>query len=331
MKREPLWRVSVITTPEAEDAVTELMSAVLGQPVVAYCDNESGLSTVSVYLRRELHSPGKVRGEISAGLKRIKSCRLKIRPGRIVISRLRQEDWAESWKRHFKPIGIGNALLIKPSWSKRKPRKGQALVVLDPGLSFGTGQHPTTAFCLKEIVRNLARERVGRNSPHLTLNPSASGRGARRRTRGRVRFPSFLDIGTGSGILAIAAAKLGYSPVRALDIDPKAVRIARANARANRVQAKLKIRRGDVSNLPICPRHEGQRYDLVCANLISDLLIKKWQRIAAQLKAGGTLVLAGILKSEFGEVRKAYKVLGLELVSSRSEKEWRSGSFRPST
>jgi len=252
-----------------------------------------------------------------------------------VISKLRQKDWAESWKRHFKPIEIrfknrrdelcesqsprrksgtrvtrpseqtGRFLLIKPSWSKRKPRKDQVVVVLDPGLSFGTGQHPTTAFCLREIVRT-ARE------------------GAR-----PTETKSFLDLGTGSGILAIAAAKLGYSPVRALDFDADAVGVARANAHANRVQNKLKIRRGDVSNLPMCPRQEGQRYDLVCANLTSDLLIAERRRIAAQLNAGGTLVLAGILKSEFGQVRKAYESLGLKLVSCRSEKEWRSGSFRP--
>ena len=142
---------------------------------------------------------------------------------------MRREDWAESWKRHFKPIEIGDALLVKPSWSKRRPRKNQAVVILDPGLSFGTGQHPTTAFCLREIVRlKLAKER-GRlarefKTRHHADEPSA--------------LQSFLDIGTGSGILAIAAAKLGYQPVHAFDFDAEAVRIARANARANRVQAK---------------------------------------------------------------------------------------------
>jgi ribosomal protein L11 methyltransferase len=185
--------------------------------------------------------------------------------------------------------------LIKPGWSKRRPRRNQAVVVLDPGLSFGTGQHPTTAFCLGEIVKRCSR----------------AGQ-------------SFLDLGTGSGILAIAAAKLGCSPVRALDFDPEAVRVARANTRINRVRQKLKITRGDVGKLPV---HRRRRYDLVCANLTSNLLIAERRRIMAQLNRGGTLVLAGVLKAEFTRVQKAFEGLGLKLVSSRAEKEWRSGSF----
>jgi len=211
---------------------------------------------------------------------------------------VRREDWAESWKRHFKPIGVGNQLLIKPSWSQRRPRKHQAVVVLDPGLSFGTGQHPTTSFCLGEIAR--CRKSGTRQS--------------------------FLDIGTGSGILAIAAAKLGFGPVDALDFDPEAVRTARGNARINRVQAKLKIRPGDATKFSARP---ARKYDLVCANLISDLLIAERWRIAARLVQGGTLVVAGVLKSEFQEVQAAFEDVGLNLVSSKTEKEWRSGSFQP--
>ena len=347
MKRQTLWRVSVITAPEAEDAIAELLSAVLGRPAVAYFDNESGHSTIMVYLRQKLDSPGRVREEIFTGLKRIKSCGLKTGPGKIVISRLRQEDWAESWKRHFKPIEIklknrkdelceslsfkrsgtrttkrprirvtrpsetlGRSLLVKPSWSKRKPHKGGAVVVLNPGLSFGTGHHPTTAFCLREIVACSVGD-VRQQSSHRLDGTK-----------------SFLDLGTGSGILAIAAAKLGYSPVKAIDFDPEAVRIARANARANRVHQKLKILYGDVTKLPVCPRRPRQGYDLVCANLVSDLLMAERRRIAAQLNTDGTLVLAGILKSDFRLVRKAYENLGLKLVSRRSKKEWCSGSFQ---
>jgi ribosomal protein L11 methyltransferase len=320
-KTNPLQRISVTTTPEAEDAVAEMLGGTLGLPATTYSDNETGLSTVAVYLQKKLGSPRNLRMKISAGLRRIKSCGLKIGPGKLVIAKVQREDWAESWKRHFQPIEIfararhsahapsPDSLLIKPSWSRRKARKGQAVVVLDPGLSFGTGQHPTTEFCLGEIVAAVGDRRIGRS-------PSAA------------TTLSMLDLGTGSGILAIAAAKLGYSPVRAMDFDPEAIRVARANARANRVQEKLKIRQGDVARLPLRPRQQGQRYDLVCANLISDLLIAERRRIAAQLNRAGTLVLAGILKSEFAKVQRAFEALGLKLASSRTEKEWRSGSFR---
>jgi ribosomal protein L11 methyltransferase len=329
MKRQSLWRVSVITTPEAEDAVSELLGRVPGQPVSSYFNLETGVTTVTGYCRRKPAWPAEWRARIRVGLDQIKNCGLKIGSGKVTIAKMRREDWAESWKRHFKPIEIRfqsrrdelresltlhgksgrrgggtrvtrpserRSLLIKPSWSKRRPRKNQAVVVLDPGLSFGTGQHPTTAFCLHELVR--------------------CGKFEARR--------SFLDIGTGSGILAIAAVKLGYAPVHAFDFDPEAVRVARANARANGVHKKLRIARRNVTKLPI---HPARQYDLICANLISTLLIAGRRRIVAQLHRGGTLVLAGILKSEFSQVRKIFAELGLKLAARKIENEWCSGSF----
>ncbi|MGA9779826.1 MAG: 50S ribosomal protein L11 methyltransferase [Limisphaerales bacterium] len=308
-----LWRISVTTTPEAEDAVAELLSTVLNLPASAYFDIETGISTVTVYLQRIPHLPGKIRAEISAALGQIEGCGLKMDPGKIVMAKVRRENWAESWKRHFKPIEIGDALLIKPSWSKRKAQKGQAEIVLDPGLSFGTGHHPTTAFCLSEIVRF---QKGGDSAPRCPDGPASHP---------CLKTPSFLDLGTGSGILAIAAAKLGYSPVFAMDFDPEAVRAVRTNARVNRVRQKLTIRQGEVAKLPVGPRRQ---YDLVCANLISNLLMTERCRIVAHVNPAGTLVLAGILKPEFGEIEKAYQTLGLRLVSHWDEKEWRSGSFR---
>ena len=224
MKRKSLWRISITTTPEAEDAVAEMLGAILNLAAVSYHNLETGVSMVTVYC--EARPAADVRKSIVAGLEEIKRCGLEIGSGKITIAKVRREDWAESWKRHFKPIEIrfrrdgfqeslnkmksgtrgtrpsGKSLLVKPSWSKRKPRKNQAVVILDPGLSFGTGQHPTTAFCLREIVRR-------------KLRPKERGRPAREfKTRRHADEPSalqsFLDIGTGSGILSIAAAKLGY-------------------------------------------------------------------------------------------------------------------------
>jgi ribosomal protein L11 methyltransferase len=134
-----------------------------------------------------------------------------------------------------------------------------------------------------------------------------------------------LDIGTGSGILAIAAAKLGCRPVHAFDFDANAVEVARVNARLNSISGQVRFRRGNVAKLPMRPR---QKFDLICANLISELLVAERRRLVAQLNRGGTLVLAGILKSEFRAVRAAFENLKLKLVSSKTEMEWRSGSFR---
>jgi ribosomal protein L11 methyltransferase len=294
-KIKPLWRVAVATSLEAEDALAEMLGGIFGTAAAAYFNLESGVSTVSVF-RDQKPDSAKVRAEIAAGLKRIEDCGLKIGAGKIEIAKVKREDWAESWKRHFHPLEIGKSLLVKPSWSKKRPRKNQAVVILDPGLSFGTGQHPTTSFCLNELVRG---RKIG-------------------------TAQSFLDIGTGSGILAIAAAKLGYQPVHAFDFDPESVRVARENLSKNRVDGQLKLTRGDITKLPLQP---ARQYDLVCANLISNLLIAERRRIVNRLKPDGTLVLAGILATEFAEVERAFADMKLRLASRRVENEWCSGSF----
>jgi len=294
MNKKALWRISVATSLEAEDAVTELLGGLTGKTAAAYFDLETRVSVVSVFSDKPF--PKAVRGEIQAGLEQIKDCGLKIGAGTVEIAKVKREDWAESWKKHFKPIEIGDSLLVKPSWIKQKPRRGQAVIILDPGLSFGTGQHPTTSFCLGEIAR---------------LRQAATPK-------------SFLDIGTGSGILAIGAAKLGYQPVCAFDFDPESVRVAKANARVNNVTQKLKITRGDVTKLPV---RSEKKFHLVCANLISNLLIAEKKKIAAQVRRDGTLVLAGILAAEFPMVQRAFEDLGMTLAASKIENEWRSGSF----
>ena len=301
----------MVTTAEAEDAISELLASVSGCPAAAYFDLESQTSLVSVFVEQGSFSPADVRREVCAGLERIQHFGLDTGAARMMIKRVKREDWAESWKRHFQPLEIrvkarrtneprdaagARSLLVKPSWSRQRAAKNQAVVVLDPGLSFGTGQHPTTAFCLHELVRG--------------LKPDTE--------------QSFLDIGTGSGILAIAAVKLGYAPVQAFDFDPESVRVASENARKNHVAGQLKLTRSDISKLSLKPI---RRFDLICANLISNLLISERWRIVNRLKAGGTLVLAGILAAEFAQVEQAFADCKLALHSSRVENEWRSGAF----
>lgn len=288
-----LWNLSVHTTLEAEDAVAELFHAAFGQPAVSCTHVKTGAVTVSVLLNRP---PDLWRATLRQGMAGIKRCGLKIGTARASLRRLRRENWAESWKRHFKPISIGARLLIKPGWSRRRPMPGQAVVILDPGLSFGTGQHPTTGFCLRQLTR--------------------------RRQAGRAQ--ALLDIGTGSGILAIAAAKLGYQPIHAFDFDADAVRIARSNLRRNRVSNRVRLRRADLTRLPA--RSQWQ-YDVVCANLVADLLLSQRERIILTLKPQGILILAGILKTEFAGVRRAFERAGLRCVAGRTEREWRSGAF----
>lgn len=289
MKRRVAWEVLVRVAVAQADAASLVFAELLGVAPVVYANELTKRATVSAFYGRK---PG------AEAVQRLRAGLRAVVPGGSTpqLRRVKDENWAESWKRHFKPITVGDALLVKPSWSRARARRGQAVVVLDPGLSFGTGQHATTDFCLRELAR---RRRAG--------EPQA-----------------FLDMGTGSGILAIAAAKLGYRPVAAFDFDPDAVRIARANARRNRVAGRLTLTRADLTRLPL---RAPCRYELVCANLTADLLVGEWRRITARVAPGGCLVLAGILDAQFAGVRRHYARAGWRLLRTRREKEWRSGTF----
>jgi ribosomal protein L11 methyltransferase len=290
-----VWRIAATVPCEAEEAVLDLFTRLFQQAPSSYINVETRLATIAVYFEEKPRVSAAKRAEVAAGFKRIRECGLNVGHPRLSVKKLPRQDWAESWKRHFHPIEVGSTLLVKPSWSKQRPRKGQATIILDPGLSFGTGQHPTTAFCLRELVE---RRKSGTEQP-------------------------FLDIGTGSGILAIAAARLGYVTVDAFDFDPEAVRVASANARRNRVSQKIHFFEQDVTKLS----RTGPNYSLICANLISNLLISARDRILARLPPGGVLVVAGILKTEFPSVQRAYEKAGLRLIASRIQNEWRSGTF----
>lgn len=296
MKDSELHRLSVSLAPQSEEAVAELLNRIFRQWPTFYVDAETGRTVASLYLSRPQDWAPEKRTRLRSGLKRIRQCGLEVGPGRVSLARIKAEDWAESWKRHFHPLRIGRRLLIKPSWSRRRPHGEEVLVVLDPGLSFGTGQHPTTRFCLEQLV---ACRRPGFRQ-------------------------SFLDIGTGSGILAIAAAKLGYQPVNAFDSDPDAVRIARENAKLNGVSAEISLSRRQLERLAPSRRVS---FDFICANLTDDLLLKHRFRIVNRLAPGGHLVLAGILHSQFPGLARQYQALGCRLIAQRQEKEWKSGRF----
>ena len=290
--QQSLIKVSLRITAEAEDAVLELLGGVFGQPASIYADTERHTTNAIIYLEKFTTAQ---RAQVREGLRLIREAGLDVGSGRISLRRVAKENWAESWKRHFHPLEIGPRLLVLPSWSKQKPKRGQAVVILDPGLSFGTGHHATTSFCLAQVA-------------------------ARRED---ARPQSLLDVGCGSGILAIAAAKLGYAPVVAFDFDPEAARVAKENAAVNHVS--LKLSQQDLTRMP---RRSAEKFEVVCANLMYDLLIQERDRILARLAPGGTLVLAGILRTQFAKVQTAFEAAGLRLVASRAAKEWRSGAFQ---
>jgi len=291
-----VWQVSFQVPVPLEEPATEILSMILGQAASSYCPLESDMAEISAFItqRQEWN-----RDRAKQIKELLTSCFPDWHQAHSITFRCRQikeRDWRESWKAHFKPIEIGKRLLIKPSWSQRKARRGQAVITLDPGLSFGTGQHATTRFCLEELER---------------LEPSMDQ-------------PSMLDIGTGSGILAIAAACLGYAPIKAFDYDPDAIQVSRENAALNQVSHQIDFTRSDLEKMkPVVKT----KYDLICANLTHDLLKAHQASILGRLKPGGYLLLAGILIEQFPAVQSTYRQQGCQLLESRKEKEWQSASF----
>lgn len=295
--KHPLRQVAVATNADAEDAVFATLERILGVTPGIHTDVQTGAVTVSTFCPLPDARVAPLRAEIRAALAGLVDCGVDPTPGRVAIRKVPARDWAESWKRHFKPVSIGRKLLVKPTWNRRKPVQGQAMVLLDPGLSFGTGQHATTRFCLQELVRF-------RNSDQPQ---------------------SVLDAGMGSGILALAAVALGYAPVDGFDYDPDCVRTARENAALNGLQDKVQFEQADVTRIPMRPE---RRYDVVCANLMADLLIAEAKRIVARVAKGGRLVLAGILVTQFPQVEAAYGQLGWKRIADCTEGEWKSASFQ---
>lgn len=296
MKSEQLLHVAVEVAPGWEEPVGAVLEKAFDAPAVIYHDLEAGRNLVSVYVPAVGLDRAVARADLARRLTLLNGGGRGTARTRITFRRLKPTDWAESWKRHFKPIEIPGKLLIKPSWSRRSPKGATQLVILDPGLSFGTGQHPTTRFCLEHLA------------------------GARNAGTSQ----SFLDIGTGTGILAIAAAKLGYRKVHAFDFDPVAVRIARENAAANQTRG-LRLTLQDLTQLP---KRGTERFDIICANLTHDLLVGERDRIVNRLRPGGSLLLAGILSSQFKTVEAAYNDAGLGCCVRDTATEWTSGVFR---
>lgn len=195
---------------------------------------------------------------------------------------VRDEDWAENWKRFYHPLVVGRRLVICPSWEKFEPTSEQLVITLDPGSAFGTGYHWSTRLCL-ELLEQL---------------PAAG---------------SVLDLGTGSGILAIASYRLGWREIHAVDNDPVAVKVARENIDLNHVPATVEVGSGPP---------KGQANQLVLANLVASLLIELAERLFAAVEPGGHLICGGIIQEREPETLAALQAAGLRLVEARRQEDW---------
>jgi ribosomal protein L11 methyltransferase len=215
----------------------------------------------------------------------------ELRPiGELTTRVVHEEDWAEAWKAHFPVMRVGSRFVIRPTWREYTPQPNDVVLNLDPGMAFGTGLHPTTRLCLAGI------EAWGDTS----LMSDA-----------RV-----LDVGTGSGILAIAAVLMGASRVVAIDIDPLSIETTKANAEINGVDSLINAHVGSL------PLPEPAQFHLVVANLISGLLIELAEELAKTVWPGGRLLAGGIYKDRESEVQSAFESAGLRVIGRRTDEDW---------
>jgi ribosomal protein L11 methyltransferase len=237
-------------------------------------------------------------GEIGARLSELKKALLRL-GWSLEHSRYKDEDWSLRWRYSLKPILVtyaGRGIVVRAEWSKRVKKRGETELVIDPSMAFGTGHHATTKLCLKALLRLFAKPKQ----------------------RKKLKDYRLLDIGTGTGVLAIAAMKLGIGSALGIEIDPVSLAIARKTVKANNVCVSL-------SGRPV--EKIGGQYTVIAANILSGELIRLSPVIIRRLAPGGTLLLSGILATESDTVIRVYKELGLKPLKQYKSGEWVALTF----
>ena len=206
------------------------------------------------------------------------------------ITAVNTEDWSSSWKVHFKPLRVGKRLLIVPTWEETTQLPGDLVIRIDPGMAFGTGGHETTRLCLEML------EETMEGGPLL-------------------KVPSLLDLGTGSGILAMAASMLGAGRILALDIDPDAIVVARENLALNQLSSQIECGTEPLESLT-------EHFDIILANILAEELVRLAPHLTDRLCPGGSLILSGILAEKELLVRHGFDSQPLKYIQTAQEGEW---------
>jgi ribosomal protein L11 methyltransferase len=205
----------------------------------------------------------------------------------LTLSGVKEEDWANTWKQYYKPVRIGKRLIVVPTWEKYEPKEDDIVLMMDPGMAFGTGTHETTRLCSSMMEEYLKKGDY------------------------------VLDVGTGSGILAICASKLGAGECRAYDIDPMAVRVANENIK----DSGLSNITCEVSDL-LRQVDRSKKYDLICANIVADIIIRMTPDVGELMHENTVLLASGIIKERSEDVIECFEKNGFRIVEQLVDNGW---------
>ena len=274
--------IRVETTAQAQDAVANLM---MENGCGGTAIQGDAPVIVSCYLPVDDQLEQRLL-RMESGIKDLPKFGITIGSGDITITYAEEQDWAEAWKQFFQTIRVGERIVIKPVWEKFEAEQSDIIIEIDPGMAFGTGTHATTQLCLRALEKYIKPRQV------------------------------LVDFGTGSGILAIAAAKLEASLVIAFDCDDVAVRAARSNIQLNDMEERIEVHRAE------SPAFVNIEADLVTANIITETITAHAEMIAGILKLGGSLIASGITTAKALEVEQALRNAGFDIAETLSEGEW---------
>ena len=212
----------------------------------------------------------------------------------ITVKNIKEDDWANNWKKYFKPFAVGDKIVIRPSWEEYNDDGNKTVLKIDPGHVFGTGTHETTQFCIELIENYLKKEDM------------------------------VLDIGCGSGILSIASLLLGAKYADAVDIDPNAIDIAYTNAGMNDIgRETYDVVSGNIlEDEDLNEKYSGKKYDVVEANIVADVIIALTDKIPQYIKDGGVFISSGIIVERLDDVLEALKGHGFEVLEVKKKKGW---------
>lgn len=291
MKEQHLrLKLSICTDPVLVEPISDFLLGVTESAVEIAVDELDGRQCLNVYLAEADMEEGERRRiirQIEEYLAEL-AMMFEVAEPSLAVSEYAEEDWGSNWKRHFVPFAIVPGLVIAPTWEQYRAAPGEQVIVMDPGMAFGTGHHATTSLCLA-LVREVVE----------------AGGGAR-----------VLDVGTGTGVLGMAAALFGAAMVLAIDNDPLAVAAASENVARNDLATVMEVS-------AVALEQVAGRYTLVVANIIHDTLLEMAGTLYRVVEEGGALVLSGILHGEQTEnIVRCFSGLGFESVRIERRAEW---------